>query len=72
MQNNFELMAALEERVEALGSDATESQCERLVEWVIDNIPFYFWADAAETVLVMDGPTSVYSSLRERVGEMGI
>lgn len=72
MKNNFEILAAFEERVEAVGSDATQSQCDRLVDWVICNVPQDLWGTAAETVLLMDGPDSVYADLRQRISEMGI
>ena len=70
--NNFDILAALEERIDAVGNEPTDLQCTRLIDWIVANVPPALFATAAETVLMMDGPDHVYSELRMRIGEMGM
>ncbi len=52
--------------VEALGEDATELQVERLVSWVISNLPRNMWKTAALNAM---GVGDAYYLISERCGE---
>ena len=54
---------------EAVGSDATESQVQRLVEWVVDNMPHQQWKTAALNLM---GCGDAYYLISERCGECGV
>ena len=54
---------------EAVGNDATESQVQRLVEWVVDNLPRHQWKTAA--LNLMDCGDAYYL-ISERCGECGV
>lgn len=54
---------------EAIGNGATESQVQRLVEWVVDNLPRHQWKTAA--LNLMDCGDAYYL-ISERCGECGV
>jgi len=54
---------------EAVGNDATESQAQRLVEWVVDNLPRHQWKTAALNLI---GCGDAYYLISERCGECGV
>ena len=54
---------------EAVGNDATEPQVQRLVEWVVDNLPRHQWKTAA--LNLMDCGDSYYL-ISERCVECGV
>lgn len=53
--------------VDALGDDATERQKQRLVEWIVHNLPRHEWEHAA-SVCCLPG---VYTIIRQRMAEWG-
>jgi hypothetical protein len=61
----------LETRCIALADDATPKQCEALLEWIMESFGSAALPQVAETVLFI-GPSDVYASLRERIGEFGL
>lgn len=54
---------------DAIGEDATEPQVQRLVEWVIDNLPRQQWKAAANYLLDCG---DAYYLISERCGECGV
>lgn len=54
---------------ETVGSDATESQVQRLVDWVVDNLPRQQWKTAALNLM---GCGDAYYLISERCGECGV
>ena len=61
----WELM--LKARIEALGEDATESQANALVSWIINEVPMNYWNWAGEQAIGIKG---VYTEIRMRLSEM--
>lgn len=51
----------LQNRVEALGDNASEEQKEALVNWIIDNVPMYEWMSAAEECINIPGMYTEFS-----------
>ena len=54
---------------EVIGKDATEAQVQRLVEWVIDNIPRTQWKTAALNLIDCG---DAYYLISGRCGECGV
>lgn len=54
---------------EAVGDDATEAQVQRLVEWVVDNLPRHQWKTAALNLMSCGDACYLIS---ERCGECGV
>jgi hypothetical protein len=59
----------LYQRVDAIGNDPTQSQIERLLEWIFDNVPTDCLYVAAGEVLFIP---KLYTELTDRIREMGI
>lgn len=55
--------------VDALGDDATERQGQRLIEWVVENLPRDRWGDAACYAIEIP---NFYYYMRERMAECGV
>lgn len=64
--NRFEKFLLM---VEALGDKATDEQGDRLLSWVIQNLPRSQWGDAAVNAI---GVGDFYTDMRERMGECGV
>lgn len=54
---------------DAIGEDATDAQVQRLVEWVIHNLPRQQWKAAANYLLDCG---DAYYLISERCGECGV
>ncbi len=59
-------MEKLQLMVDALGDDATESQVQRLIEWVVHNLPKSLWKTAAINMIDVG---DAYYLISERCGE---
>jgi len=55
--------------VEAIGDNATQEQADRLLSWVVHNLPRSQWGDAAVNAIGIGG---IYTDLRERMAECGV
>lgn len=55
--------------IDAIGEDATESQVQRLVEWVVANLPKHQWKSAANYLADCG---DAYYLISERCGECGV
>lgn len=55
--------------VDALGDDATARQGQRLVGWIVRNLPRDQWGGAAACAISVPG---VYTAIRERMAECGV
>lgn len=51
----------LQNRVEALGDNASEEQKEALVNWIIQNVPQAYWMSAAEECINIPGMYTEFS-----------
>lgn len=56
----------LDIKLESLGDNATEDQCDLLLSWVLYNVPSIYWRGIAPWC-----PNQVGSALMERAGESG-
>lgn len=62
--NTFEKMC------EAVGSDATPAQVDRLTSWVLENIGSAYWG-AVEQIAAENGISALITEFSMRRGEMG-
>lgn len=56
----------LEDRIDAIGSNPTDAQMERLESWVINNVPQAFWGRIAFQL-----PGGLATDISMRAGECG-
>lgn len=61
-------LAQAETRLEAIGADATEGQCERFVSWALEHVGQAHFNAVAEMALA-HGVDGVYTDLRMRAAE---
>lgn len=63
-------LAQAEARLEAIGADATEDQCERFVSWALEHVGQAHFNIVAE-MAAFSGVDRVYTLLRMHAAECG-